>query len=644
LTVAVRERAGVRRLVVTLGLGITLLSATPPASALASMVSAPLRTGAEMSPDDELLARYAPVIAVRAQPNDCESGEPYLPMSVEDLFAMPDLVLRGPEGETVDEPLLDDLADLAPGDAWHIDVPGNALDPECSYERIYDDLDAEPVVYGRVATDPAHPGNLVVQYWFFYVYNDWNDRHEGDWEMVQLLFDSADTAAAALGTEPVQVMYAQHEGGELSAWDGGPVQRRDGTHPVVFAAEGSHAAYFSSERWFGKSAQSGFGCDDTRAPIDEVTPTLVHLQGDEPWLAFTGRWGEQQPSFNNGPTGPSTKTQWASPVTWMADEGRVGAAELPSEGSFATSAFCATVRVGSVAFLRFLDSPVRVVLVLASILTITGLIIRRTRWRGASLAPVFQQRRAGQHLGAAILLVRSHPALFAPIGALLPLAGLVAAGFQWLLTESTELGDGLAVAGAGSPWGGVIVTLLGLVIIAPVTSIVYVAVAAAVRDLAADATTASWSRAMAGVREHPRGVVAELITRACTNALLFTVVLSPVGLWLLARWGVVAASSLESPRPIRRSVSLTAGQRLRSGALAALVTTLSLVIPALVATVLLLLTGWSFLLVNVITSLVAAAVIPVTAATMALLHGELSEFRSHAKPDPSASLAVTTAD
>ena len=70
-------------------------------------------------------------------------------------------------------------------------------------------------------------------------------------------------------------------------------------------------------------------------------------------------------------------------------------------------------------------------------------------------------------------------------------------------------------------------TLLGLVIIAPVTSIVYVAVAAAVRDLAADATTASWSRALAGVRDHPRGVVAELLTRACTNALLFTVVFSP---------------------------------------------------------------------------------------------------------------------
>jgi hypothetical protein len=348
---------------------------------------------------------------------------------------------------------------------------------------------------------------------------------------------------------------------ELSDWNGGPLQRRDGTHPVVFVGEGSHASYFSSERWFGKSAQSGFGCDDTRPVVDEVSPEVVQLQGDEPWLAFRGRWGEQQPSFNNGPTGPSTKTQWASPVTWVNEEGRVGAVELPSDGSFATTAFCATVRVGSVAFLRFLDSPVRVMLATSTVVLAVALIVRRTRWRGASLAPVLQRRRAGQHLGAAILLMRRHPALFAPLGALLPIAGLVAMGLQWLFNQRTELGDGLALVGSGSPWGSVVVALLGLVVIMPLTSVVYVAVAAAVRDLAADTATASWTRALTSVRHHPRGVVAELLTRAFTNALLFTVVLSPLAVGLMARWCVVAPSSLESPRPLRRSASLSRGHR-----------------------------------------------------------------------------------
>ncbi len=618
-----------RALIAATGIALAILSVMP--GSVVEGRATPAQTSP--SPDDELLARYAPVLAVRDQPTECEAGEPYLPMSVEELFAVPGLILRGPDEAVVDEPTLDDLAAVAPGDAWHIDVPGNALDPDCSYEQLYDGAGAAPMTYGRIVTDADHPGSLVVQYWFFYIYNDWNDRHEGDWEMIQIVFDATD-AQAALNAVPDRVMFAQHEGGELSDWEGGPLQRVDDTHPVVYVGEGSHASYFSSERWFGKSAQSGFGCDDTRAPIDQVSPEVVRLTGDESWLAYTGRWGEQQKSFNNGPTGPATKSQWAAPVTWVHEEGRVGAVEVPGEGSFASTAFCATVRAGSVAFLRFLDSPVRVVLVVSALVSAVLLIVRRTRWRGASLTPVLQHRRAGQHLGAAIGLIRTHPRLFAPIGMLLPLAGLAAAALQWLLDERTEAGDGFALAGAGSPLGSIAAIVIGLAIVVPVTSIVYVAVATAVRDLADDAVAPSWQRALRGVLDHPRGVVAELVTRALTNALMMTVVLVPLGLWLLARWSVVAPSSLDSPHPARRSVELTRGSRLRAGALAALTTTLSIGIPALAATLLLVLTGWSFLLVNIIASVIGAVVIPVAAATMALLHADLGDLPQAKRPSP----------
>ena len=596
--------------------------------AAASLLPGPVAEGRSWptpkvpSAEEELLAKYAPVVAVRDQPTECEDGEPYLPMSVDDLFTVPGLSLRGPDGETIEAPTLDDLAGVAPGDDWHIDIPGNALDPGCSYEQLSDRVGAAPVTYGRVVTDPDHPGSLAVQYWFFFIYNDWNDRHEGDWEMIQIVFDAAD-AGAALDTDPARVMYAQHEGGELSDWEGGPLQRQGDTHPVVFVGEGSHASYFSSERWFGKSAQSGFGCDDTRGPIDYVSPAVVPLTGGESWLAFTGRWGEEQPSFNNGPTGPATKSQWTSPITWVEEEGRVGAVELPSDGSFATTAFCVVVRGGSVAFLRFLDSPLRTVLVIGALVTAIVVAVRQTRWRGAALTPVFRHRRAGQHLGAAIRLVRTHLRIFAPIGLLFPVAGLVAAGLQWLLQRYTEVGDGLELAGAGSLWGSAVALLIGMTLITPITSIVYVAVAAAIRDLADDDVAPSPARSFGAVRDHPRGVVAELLTRGLTNALLVSVVFSPVALWLLARWAVVAAAGLESRHPARRSVELTQGQRLRTGALAALMTGLSVAIPALTATVLLVLTGWSFILVNLVTGVVGAVVIPVAAATMALLHGDL---------------------
>jgi len=112
------------------------------------------------------------------------------------------------------------------------------------------------------------------------------------------------------------------------------------------------------------------------------------------------------------------------------------------------------------------------------------------------------------------------------------------------------------------------------------------------------------------------------------------VVLSPIALLLLARWCVVAPSSLEGRHPARRSADLTRAQRWRTGALAGLVTTLSIGTPMLAATLLLILTGWSFLLVNLVTSLVAAVVIPIGAVTMALLHGDLLSSETNPADPP----------
>ena len=49
-------------------------------------------------------------------------------------------------------------------------------------------------MYAHVAYDPAYPGQLALQYWMYYVFNDWNNLHEGDWEMIQLNFHAADPA------------------------------------------------------------------------------------------------------------------------------------------------------------------------------------------------------------------------------------------------------------------------------------------------------------------------------------------------------------------------------------------------------------------------------------------------------------------
>jgi hypothetical protein len=69
----------------------------------------------------------------------------------------------------------------------------------------------EPTVYAHVATEPGDPGQLALQYWFFYVFNHWNNTHEGNWEMIQLNFD-ANTARQALTQSPTSIGYSQHEG------------------------------------------------------------------------------------------------------------------------------------------------------------------------------------------------------------------------------------------------------------------------------------------------------------------------------------------------------------------------------------------------------------------------------------------------
>ena len=210
---------------------------------------------------DRLAQMYSPIVVVRTQSSPCGAGEPYLPTSVGTVLGRTDVVLRGPGGQSIAAPTSADLA--GKGEGWYLDLPGNPLDPGCSYEKWFHSVasGAPSTVYARVTTDSDHPGIVVLQYWFFWVFNDWNDKHEGDWEMIQLLFDAPD-AEAALAKAPARVAFAQHEGSEVAVWSD-PKLHTEGTHVAVYPGAGSHAAYYTQAQWFGKSAAAGFGCDNT---------------------------------------------------------------------------------------------------------------------------------------------------------------------------------------------------------------------------------------------------------------------------------------------------------------------------------------------------------------------------------------------
>jgi hypothetical protein len=167
----------------------------------------------------ELAQRYAPYVVVQRQPEPCGDGEPYAPSDVGDILGQSDVVLRSSSGEIlITAPTDRDLA-AAPPDS-NIDLPGDAGNPGCDFEKRFGRAAnvLPPTMYVRVGTDPDRPGQFALQYWLYFVFNDWNNIHEGDWEMAQVVFDVS-SPQAALQTEPVGMAASQHDGNERRSWD-----------------------------------------------------------------------------------------------------------------------------------------------------------------------------------------------------------------------------------------------------------------------------------------------------------------------------------------------------------------------------------------------------------------------------------------
>src|SRR5262249_6843373 len=138
---------------------------------------------ANLADEQALAQKYAPVVRIVEQTEECGHGEPYEPMDVTALFGEPSVSLRGPWNAT-------DLVKIAPAARdlvglwdYHLDFPGHALNPGCDYEKWARRITEgkKPTVYAHVATEADRPGKLALQYWLFYAYNDWNNLHEGDW-------------------------------------------------------------------------------------------------------------------------------------------------------------------------------------------------------------------------------------------------------------------------------------------------------------------------------------------------------------------------------------------------------------------------------------------------------------------------------
>ncbi len=321
------------------------------------LLAVPAGAQAKPSATEKLIKAYSPIQMLRSQENGiCDEGEEqFQPMAVDVVLDNPRVQLKhymdGAMKTVMEAPGAADIAGL--DGTYYLNLPGDPLNPECTYATDFDKLrragKTPPITYAHIARETGHSG-FVIQYWFFYYFNQFNDLHEGDWEGMQIAFEP-DTAAQAMKQGPSRIAVFQHGGGEAVDWDDDEVEK-EGTHPVVYPAAGSHATFFESAI-FVENGQggAGLGCDNTSDPLRRLVPRPVRIPTypavgtPAEWLTYDGHWGQREKGFNTGPTGPNTKTQWTEPFTWM-DGLRSASPKLPGGallGPAVTSAFCGTV-------------------------------------------------------------------------------------------------------------------------------------------------------------------------------------------------------------------------------------------------------------------------------------------------------------
>ena len=126
-------------------------------------------------------------------------------------------------------------------------------------------------------------------YWMFYGLSATKaagrlGEHQGDWERITVCLDPDE--------RPVSVVYHRHNTNRARTWTLVP---KFGTHPVVYSAQGSHAAYPSA------GTNTEFGAHDRRdeGPIWKTWQNVTNVL-DEKWYGYGGSWG-----IPPGPDGPS---------------------------------------------------------------------------------------------------------------------------------------------------------------------------------------------------------------------------------------------------------------------------------------------------------------------------------------------------
>ncbi len=284
--------------------------------------------------------RYAPTLKF----ND---GEKYFPVEVEAMLENADLKYRKTEWGIIAFESDDVLAEkpvkpetlrnlsLEYGDSvmnqTYLELNIDNGDHDAWWVETEDQQGAQArykkVVYARVVpVEHSEEGELTaIQYWMFYVYNSAANKHEGDWEGIQLIFRGRDAMVLIDAISPLWLDYAAH--GTVTRWSDCSLGKSE--RPVVYVARHSHASYLNPgvKDREGKPDDDAEGngneweFEDVERSTNESRETYeLRLMENQLWLDWPGRWGDWKRDLGLGligPRGPKFKNKewdWDNPL------------------------------------------------------------------------------------------------------------------------------------------------------------------------------------------------------------------------------------------------------------------------------------------------------------------------------------------
>lgn len=231
----------------------------------------------------QLAKRYAPVLRLA-------SGERYGPLRLEDYLTTTVLRSGSPPQGTIAQtkPTLFSLPVTSA--ATYLDIRGAEPNSQASRYPVIEQhlqlVQPRPTVYFHLAYEPGQ-GRVAIEYWLLYLYNDFYDQHEADWEGVTVVLENG---------APLGAAYSQHQGRKWIAWS---AVSKTATHPVVYVARGSHAEYPKAGRYSIRvcwTSRYGRHCSPTPrvdvadgggSPLQPAAYDLQPFGG----TGYTGSWG-----------------------------------------------------------------------------------------------------------------------------------------------------------------------------------------------------------------------------------------------------------------------------------------------------------------------------------------------------------------